>query len=464
MEFLELIAKLLGGMKDIPLVLFSTFVICFIGYSIGAIKIKGLSLGTAGVFLFALLFGYLCTLPQLESIPLLKNFFITNTEVNKEAIYIAISSLGLEKAQVEAIPLLKDFLDAGFGDPKLEIFGALSDIGLVLFVTSVGCIAGPKFFRNLKVNAKSYVPMGIMIVIMGAAVTTAFALIPKIGAPYATGVLSGALTSTPAFSAAKNVVKELASEDLALVSLGHAVAYPFGVIGVVLFVQIMPRLLKADMNQERKLITMTTAATTEKKAKKLIELDEFGFGAFGLVILTGIILGSIKIPLTSKGFAGTTFSLGMTGGPLLMGLIWAHFGRLGPISLKVEENALKSFREFGLMLFLVGAGVEGGAELVAQIEASDLGGMLVVYGFIAGAIMTLIPMVVGFVFAKYVCKLPLLNNLGSITGGMTSTPALGSLIGVAGTDDVAAAYASTYPIALVLIVLASQLINTFMLA
>ena len=48
-------------------------------------------------------------------------------------------------------------------------------------------------------------------------------------------------------------------------------------------------------------------------------------------------------------------------------------------------------------------------------------------------------------------------------GGMTSTPALGTLIGVAGTDDVAAAYASTYPLALVLMVLASQLINTFLL-
>ena len=85
------------------------------------------------------------------------------------------------------------------------------------------------------------------------------------------------------------------------------------------------------------------------------------------------------------------------------------------------------------------------------------------YGFVAGMVMTLIPMVIGFLFAKKICKLPLLNNLGSITGGMTSTPALGTLIGVAGTDDVAAAYASTYPIALVLVVLASQLINTFML-
>ena len=76
--------------------------------------------------------------------------------------------------------------------------------------------------------------------------------------------------------------------------------------------------------------------------------------------------------------------------------------------------------------------------------------------------MTIIPMVVGFLFAKYVLKLSLLNALGSITGGMTSTPALGTLINTAETDDVAGAYASTYPIALVVIVLASQLMITLM--
>ena len=53
-------------------------------------------------------------------------------------------------------------------------------------------------------------------------------------------------------------------------------------------------------------------------------------------------------------------------------------------------------------------------------------------------------------------KLSLLNNLGSITGGMTSTPALGTLISVSGTDEVASAYAATYPIALLAVVLVSQ--------
>ena len=72
--------------------------------------------------------------------------------------------------------------------------------------------------------------------------------------------------------------------------------------------------------------------------------------------------------------------------------------------------------------------------------------------------MTLIPMIIGFIFAKFLLKMPLLNNLGSITGGMTSTPALGTLISVSGTEDVANAYAATYPIALVSVVIVSQVL------
>ena len=139
-----------------------------------------------------------------------------------------------------------------------------------------------------------------------------------------------------------------------------------------------------------------------------------------------------------------------------MCLVFGHFGHFGKLSLEVKEGTLKVLREFGLALFLLGAGVHGGVSLVEQV--SQFGAGIVVWGLLGGALMTIAPMVAGFVLGKYVLKLPLLNNLGSITGGMTSTPALGSLISVAGTDDVASAYAATYPIALVLIVIASNLL------
>lgn len=440
---MELIDKIVSLKPDVY-VLLMAFIICVIGYAIGSVKVKGLSLGTAGVFLFSLLFGYLCTLPGLQNIPILKNFYM-----------------------------------ADGGDAKIANFKFISTIGLILFVTSVGSIAGPKFFRDLKKNAKTYVPMGALIIIIGAVITALFAMIPTIGPAYATGLMSGALTSTPAFSAAK----EAAGDAANLVTLGQAIAYPFGVIGVVLFVQIMPKILKVNMEEQRKLIGAGTVSTAngevdadaaadavseevveKKPGKKLIQLDSFGFAAFGLAIVLGILLGSIKIPLSANGYAkgAPTFSLSTTGGPLIMSLILGHFGRIGRISLKTDTNVLKCFREFGLMLFLLGAGTEGGVVLVQEIGKSEAGAMIVVYGFLAGVAITIIPMIVGYLFARYVCKLPLLNNLGSITGGMTSTPALGTLIGVAGTDDVAASYASTYPIALVLVVFAAQLINTLL--
>lgn len=426
----ELLSNLVS-LGSTPTILLMAFFVCFVGYALGAIHVKGLNLGTAGVFLFALLFGYLCTLPGLKEIPVLGKFYMADAS-----------------------------------DSKIASFKFLSNIGLVLFVTSVGSIAGPKFFRDLKRNAKTYVPMGALIICIGALVTVLFALIPGIGPAYATGILSGALTSTPAFSAAKDTVTELANDQVGLVVLGQAVAYPFGVIGVVLFVQVMPRLVKADLAKERALISTAapTAAAEVKSEKKRFALDEYGFAAFGLALVFGLLLGAIKIPLSGKGYAGPCFSLGTTGGPLIMSLILAHFGHIGPLSMKTDTHTLKSFREFGLMLFLLGAGVEGGVVLVQQVAASPYGIMLVVYGFIAGAVITLIPMVVGYLFARYICKLPLLSNLGSITGGMTSTPALGTLISTAGTEDVAGAYASTYPIALVLVVLATQLINSLMLA
>ena len=104
------------------------------------------------------------------------------------------------------------------------------------------------------------------------------------------------------------------------------------------------------------------------------------------------------------------------------------------------------------MLFLIGAGIPGGADFVEHFN--------IMY-FVYGVIMTVVPLFGGFLIAKYVLKLPLLNNLGSITGGMTSTPALGTLINTAGTEEVAAAYAATYPIALISVVLASQLLIIF---
>lgn len=366
--------------------LMTIFLIGALGYLVGSISIKGISLGTAGVLLVALVFGH-------------------------------------------------------FG---FTINSAVRNIGLVLFVASVGFIAGPKFFRNMKQNFKNYCLLGFVIILFGGAVTVLISLISGISPELAVGLLTGALTSTPGLAAAQ----EAAGEMAALATTGYAIAYPFGIVGVVLFVQLIPRILKVDIAKERASYEAANTVNNVKPAAKKTTDDAAGFMAFCASVVLGLALGAIKIPLPG----GAVFSLGTTGGPLIMGLIFGHFAKIGPVDITVPTPVLKTFRELGLVLFLIGAGLDGGAGFVETLKEEGI--MLFVYG----AIMTIAPMIVGYIIAAKVLKLSIFNNLGSITGGMTSTPALGTLIKVAGTDDVASAYAATYPIALVCVVLVSQFI------
>ena len=324
-----------------------------------------------------------------------------------------------------------------------------------MFVGSVGLIAGPSFFKNLKKNFKTYIVLGAVIILSATLVAVLFTLATGYSSEFWAGILSGALTTTPGFSAAQEAAGK-GSEFYNQISLGHAIAYPFGVVGVVLFVQLIPKFLKSNMDKERELLKLG-ADEEAKDYSGLFECEPFGLVPVALTVVLGLLLGSIKIPL----FGGSAFSLGTTGGVLIMGLILGHFGKIGKLSLQVPESTLKLLREFGLMLFLLGAGFEGGVNLVSELSKPGTGAMFVVWGFVGGALMTTVPMLVGFVLAKFVMRIPLLNALGSITGGMTSTPALGTLINTAKTEDVASAYASTYPIALVLVVLACQLMITF---
>ena len=77
--------------------------------------------------------------------------------------------------------------------------------------------------------------------------------------------------------------------------------------------------------------------------------------------------------------------------------------------------------------------------------------------FIFGIVVTLVPMILACLAARLM-KLDTLTTLGSVCGGMTSTPALGALISSCGTEDVAASYAATYPFALICVVLGAQIL------
>ena len=489
--------------------MFSSFACIFLGLLLGRIKIKGISLGSAGVFIISLIYGALFS--------------------------DHISSTVSQKVQGKPV------------DISANALKIVENLGLIFFIGSVGFISGPTFFSNLKKNFKSYLISGLFIILIATLSCVCCFYIGKKSAndieefnAMIVGIFSGALTSTPAFSSAKATAD---TKYESAVTVGHGIAYLFGVIGVVIFVQIVPKIIGANMDIERALIggegyekrigTERTEHPTlhknneqkkdennkqkidiKKEEEKRIEfdpkrittehiessqraqipndkkeeadknsqeiendsendkddkgtgqieeeeennnkkedkawlvLDKYGLCVFGFAAILGIFIGAIRIPLSKKLLDGTTFSLTTTGGVLITSLVLGHYGRICCLSLKIEKKVLEIFRELGLILFLLGTGIAGGAKFIDYFK--------VIY-FLYGIIMTILPLIFGFLFNKYLLRLCLLNNLGSLTGGMTSTPALGTLISVAQTDQVGGSYAATYPIALISVVLSSQ--------
>lgn len=466
-------------------------------------------------------------------------------------------------------------------------------VGLILFVYCIGLTAGPAFFRTFVRRGKVYAQLAALLVMTGVAATAAAALAFDIPADLAVGVFAGSLTSTPALAAA---LESLPPGSAAAV--GYGVAYPFGVVGVVLFVQLLPRLLgktfeelaakeargsaadpierilvevlnpgvagrdltqlpaigdancmvsrilvdnrltpvvlgrrialgdqlllvgrrsrlpavvdllgKAAENQDFTLDTerermYAVVSSPQVYGKTLAELkplgqfgvtisrimrhgvefvpnprDEIEYGdslsvvgerknlekfaaraghrartfdetdliSVAVGLMAGILLGLVSVEL-----AGRSFSLGMAGGPLFVGLLLGHFGHVGPIKGHIPRAARMLLQEIGLILFLAAAGTQAGQGIdsaLAQYGTALLG---------AAAIVALLPLAVGFLLGRNVFSLGLLESLGVVCGGLTSTPGLGAISSQTDAEAPVISYAAAYPAALIFMTIAAR--------
>ncbi len=531
------------------------FMILALGILLGKIQVKGCSLGTSGVLFVAILFGH-------------------------------------------------------FG---ANIPSYISEIGVVLFVYAVGLQAGPRFFKMFRSQGVSFAMLAVVTLVSGVLVTLLIERIFHFGPALSSGLFTGSLTSTPGLAAAIDASPQGVDSDLwaGSVSVGYGIAYPFGVAGVVLFVQLFPRLLKIDLKKlgesERQATAIATkpqgawyvvankqvvgltpsqimemhitdasitrlerdgerafSASEEEKLRlddriwvvvkpgkdKVIEtmigpkdlnkeapspgtgdivsrdiyvtedkisgksladlhareqygvvvsrlireemefiprgstrlevgdlirvvgskeaierfvqlvgnldrkLHETNFLPLCIGLVIGVLLGNQQVSVP-----GTDLSLklGAAGGPLFVALIAGHFGRVGPLSIRMPVATKIFIRELGLMFFLAGAGVKAGGSFIDVLQQQ--GPML----FIAGILITIIPMFVAWAFARKVLKLEILSSLGAICGGMTSTPALGALSAASESESPAVAYATVYPAALVLVTGFAQILALMMI-
>ena len=179
--------------------------------------------------------------------------------------------------------------------------------------------------------------------------------------------------------------------------------------------------------------------------KRLSDTDFFPI-AMGIVL--GVLFGKLNISFGD----GMSFSPGLTGGVLMMALFLSAIGKTGPILWSMSGPANQLLRQLGLLLFLAEVGTSAGKNLVSTFQES---GFLL---FGVGALITIVPMLVAAIVGRLVFKISMLDLLGTITGGMTSTPGLAAADSMTDSNIPGVAYATVYPIAMVFLILFIQFI------
>jgi putative transport protein len=180
-------------------------------------------------------------------------------------------------------------------------------------------------------------------------------------------------------------------------------------------------------------------------ARRVAEVDVI---SFGLGIALGLLVGAVSIPVP-----GGTFSLGLAGGPLLVGLILGRLGRTGPLVWTSPYGANLTLRQFGLVLFLAGAGLQAGAVL-----ASALGQGVVVRMVAAGAIISSCSALLTVIVGHRILRVPLSVVVGMLAGIQTQPAVLAFALEKTGRDSPNIGYANVFPIAMISKILLAQII------
>lgn len=319
---------------------------------------------------------------------------------------------------------------------------------LVLFVASVGLQAAPNVAKVFRGHGIRFLFLAVVITTSGAGIAySLFRLIPGLDHMAVAGVYTGALTSSPGLGVALETVSKLFTDSgsaaaraaQASVGLGYAAAYPFSVVTVITGMQLLPRIFKINIDQEKeRLREELTGDTVEEHVIPTVGGLGIDFPAFMLVCIVGSIVGKFALPLGQVG----KISLETTGGVLVSALILGSKGKIGPFNFHMEERALGVIKQFALLYFLAYVGLNYGYQAVGAMAGPNV--MLVLVGIIT----TSSTLLIGFLFGRYVLKMNWILLAGGICGGMTSTPGLGAAIDSTGSNEVAGGYGSTYPLGL----------------
>jgi len=166
-------------------------------------------------------------------------------------------------------------------------------------------------------------------------------------------------------------------------------------------------------------------------------------------MICGWLLGSLPIAIPG---IPIPVKLGLAGGPMIVAILLSRIGRVGPLVWYMPLSANFMLRELGIVLFLSCVGLSGGETFVAAIKGHGM------QWFLFGSAITFIPLMTVALFAKIVLKFNYMTLCGLLAGSMTDPPALAFAGSVTGSEAPSIAYATVYPLTMLLRVLLGQLI------
>ena len=333
------------------------------------------------------------------------------------------------------------FVGMALGSCGAELPEAIQSLGLMLFIYSVGTEAGPGFFAALRGSGIRLAVIGFCTVASGFIATVACGLWFGLEPSSIAGIFGGALTSTPALATA---LDGLLPEQAMLVTTAYGLAYPVGVVSVVLFIQSIGRIGHVDVRREEVLDeagrdTVDTLPCTAVSPVPIV-----------LVIGCGYLAGDIPLPLSEP-----PTSLGPAGGVLCCALFAAHMKKIGKITFSIPHAALVFLRELGLMGFLAGVGVRTGGSLDTEALVHGVPVLL------SASVAVTVAMSACWLLARNGFGMPFLFTLGAVAGGMTSTPGLAAASSLSARPCVSLSYATVYPVALISMILMIKLLYLF---
>lgn len=179
-------------------------------------------------------------------------------------------------------------------------------------------------------------------------------------------------------------------------------------------------------------------------------LNETNFIPIFIGIALGVLLGSIPFMIPH---VPVPVRLGIAGGPLLLAIILSRIGRIGPLVWYMPASANTAFRELGIVLFLACVGLKAGEKFFGTVFTAE--GL---HWLLGGFAITVIPIALIGLVARLVFKLNFTVISGLLAGSMTDPPALAFANAVSGSDAPSVAYATVYPLTMLLRIVLVQVL------